>query len=50
MDEVAIIKGEDGRAVEAFLSAMETSSKLNKDPDFYKFSHQRRQRINVAPP
>jgi hypothetical protein len=35
MDEVASIKGEDRRAVEAFLSAVETLSKLNKDPEFY---------------
>ena len=28
-------KGEDRRAVEAFLSAVETLSKLNKDPEFY---------------
>jgi hypothetical protein len=38
MDEVASIKGEDKRAVEAFLSAMETLSKLNDDPEFYKLA------------
>ena len=38
MDEVASIKGEDRRAVEAFLSAVETLSKLNKDPEFYKLA------------
>ena len=35
MDEVARIKGGEKRAVEAFLSAVETLSKLNKDPEFY---------------
>ena len=38
MDEVASIKGEDRRAVEAFLSAVETLSKLNKDPEFYNLA------------
>ena len=38
MDEVASIKGEDKRAVEAFLSAVETFSKLNKDPEFYNLA------------
>jgi hypothetical protein len=38
MDEVANIKGEDKRAVEAFLSAVETISKLNKDPEFYSLA------------
>jgi hypothetical protein len=38
MDEVASIKGEDKRAVEAFLSAVETISKLNKDPEFYNLT------------
>jgi hypothetical protein len=38
MDEVASIKGEDRRAVEAFLSAVETISKLNKDPEFYNLA------------
>jgi hypothetical protein len=38
MDKVASIKGEDRRAVEAFLSAVETLSKLNKDPEFYKLA------------
>jgi hypothetical protein len=38
MDEVASIKGEDKRAVEAFLSAVETLSKLNKDPEFYNLA------------
>jgi hypothetical protein len=36
MDEVASIKGEDRRAVDAFLSAVETLSKVNEDPEFYK--------------
>lgn len=35
MDEVARIKGGEKRAVEAFLSAVKTLSKLNKDPEFY---------------
>ena len=35
MAEVARVKGGEKRAVEAFLSAMETLSKLNKDPEFY---------------
>ena len=38
MDEVASIKGEDKRAVEAFLSAVETISKLNKDPEVYNLA------------
>jgi predicted transcriptional regulator len=38
MDEVASIKGEDKRAVEAFLSAVETLSKLYKDPEFYNLA------------
>ncbi|MCH8055993.1 MAG: hypothetical protein IH857_07570 [Deltaproteobacteria bacterium] len=35
MDEVARIQGGEKRAVEAFLSAVETLSKLNKDSEFY---------------
>ena len=38
MDEVASVKGQDRRAVEAFLSAVETLSKLNKDPEFYNLA------------
>jgi UDP-glucose 6-dehydrogenase len=38
MDEVASIKGEDKRAVESFLSAVETLSKLYKDPEFYNLA------------
>ncbi len=38
MDEVARIKGGEKRAVEAFLSAVETLSKLNKDPEFYELA------------
>ena len=38
MDEVASIKGEDKRVVEAFLSAVKTLSKLNKDPEFYNLA------------
>ena len=35
MDEVARIQGGEKRAVEAFLSAVKTLSKVNKDPGFY---------------
>jgi len=35
MDEVARIKGGETRAVEAFLSAVKTLSKSNKDSEFY---------------
>lgn len=35
MDEVAGTKEGEKRAVEAFLSAVETLSKLNEDPEFY---------------
>ncbi len=35
MDEVARIKGGEKQAVAAFLSAVETLAKLNKDPEFY---------------
>jgi len=38
MDEVASIKGEDRRAVEAFLAAVKTLSRLNKDPEFYNLA------------
>jgi len=38
MDEVARIKGDEKRVVEAFLSAVETLSKLNKDPEFYNLA------------
>ena len=38
MDKVARIQGENKRAVEAFLSAVETISKLNKDPEFYNLA------------
>ncbi len=38
MDEVASVKGQDRRAVEAFLSAVETISRLNKDPEFYNLA------------
>jgi hypothetical protein len=38
MDKVASLKGEDKRAVEAFLSAVETLSKVNKDPEFYNLA------------
>ena len=38
MDEVARIKGGDKRAVDAFLSAVETLSKLNEDPEFYNLA------------
>ncbi len=35
MDEIARIQGGEKRAVEAFLSAVETLSKVNKEPEFY---------------
>jgi hypothetical protein len=38
MDEVANLKGEDKRAVEALLAAVETISKLNKDPELYNLA------------
>ena len=38
MDEVARIKGGEKRAVEAFLSAVETVSKINEDPEFYNLA------------
>jgi hypothetical protein len=38
MDEVARIKGGEQRVVEAFLSAVETLSKVNEDPEFYKLA------------
>ena len=38
MDEVARIKGGEKRAVEAFLSAVETLSRVTKNPEFYKLA------------
>ena len=38
MDKVARTKGGEQRAIEAFLSAVETLSKLNKDPEFYNLA------------
>ena len=38
MDEVARTKGGEQRAIEAFLSAVETLSKVKKDPEFYKLA------------
>ena len=38
MDEVARIKGGEKRAVESFLSAVETLSKVNEDPEFYNLA------------
>ena len=35
MDEIASLKGGEKRAIEAFLSAIKTVSKLTKDPEFY---------------
>ena len=35
MDEVARVTGGEKRVVEAFLSAVETLSKVNEDPEFY---------------
>lgn len=37
-DEVARVTGEDRRAVEGFLSAVEAISKVNKDPEFYRLA------------
>jgi hypothetical protein len=38
MDEIARIKGGEKRAVEAFLSAVETLSKVNEDQEFYNLA------------
>jgi hypothetical protein len=38
IDEVARTKGGEQRAIEAFLSAVETLSKVKKDPEFYKLA------------
>jgi hypothetical protein len=38
MDEIGRIKGGEKRAVEAFLSAVETLSKVNEDPEFYSLA------------
>lgn len=38
MDEIARTKGGEKRAIEAFLSAVETLSKVKKDPEFYKLA------------
>jgi len=38
MDEIARIRGGEKRAVEAFLSAVETLSKVNEDPEFYNLA------------
>ena len=38
MDEVARVAGEDKRAVDGFLSAVKTLSKLNNDPEFYNLA------------
>lgn len=35
MEEVARVTGEDPRAVEGFLAAVQTLSRLNNDPRFY---------------
>ncbi len=35
MDEIARSKGDEKRAVEAFLSDVETLSKVSEDPEFY---------------
>ena len=35
MDEIARAKGGETQAVDAFLSAVETLSKVNEDPEFY---------------
>ena len=38
MDEIARTKGGEKRAVEAFLSAVETLSKVKEDPEFYNLA------------
>ena len=38
MDEIARVTGEDKRAVEGFLSAVKTLSKVNQDPEFYNLA------------
>lgn len=38
MHEIARIKGCEQRAVEGFLSAVQTLSKVNEDPEFYKLA------------
>jgi tRNA uridine 5-carbamoylmethylation protein Kti12 len=38
MDEIARIKGGERQAVEAFLSAVETLSKVNEEPEFYNLA------------
>ena len=38
MDEVARVTGEDKRAVEGFLSAVKTLSRINEDPEFYNLA------------
>ena len=38
MDEIARSKGGEKRAIEAFLSAVETLSKVREDPEFYKLA------------
>ena len=38
MDEIARIKGGDKRTVEAFLSAVETLSKVKEDPELYNLA------------
>lgn len=38
MDEVARVTGQDKRAVESFLSAVKTLSKVNNDPELYNLA------------
>jgi len=38
LDEVARMTGEDTRAVDGFLSAVKTLSKVNNDPEFYQIA------------
>ncbi|HWO40253.1 MAG TPA: hypothetical protein VNO43_00420 [Candidatus Eisenbacteria bacterium] len=38
MEEVAKMKGSEKQAVEAFLSAVETLSKINEDPELYNLA------------
>lgn len=38
MDEIARIKGGEQQAIEAFLSAVETLSRVKEDPEFYNLA------------
>ena len=38
MDRIAAVSGKDKSALDAFLAAAKTLSKLNKDPEFYELA------------